>query len=116
MKLLRQLCIILVIYYAGEFIHKLLNIPIPGSVIGMIILFLCLYTKIIKLEMIEDISKFLLDHLSFFFLPAGVGLIASMDVFRANWLAILGICFIVTIIVMVVTGHTVQFLKRRQKK
>lgn len=116
MKLLRQLCIILCICFAGEAIHKLLNLPVPGNVIGMVILFICLCTGIIKLEMIDDISRFLLDHLAFFFLPAGVGLIACLSILKSNWFAILFITFTVTIMVMVVTGYTVQFIKRRVKK
>lgn len=116
MKLLRQLFIILAICLAGEFFHRFLHLPIPGNVLGMILLLICLCKGIIKVEMIEDITKFLLDHLAFFFLPAGVGLIIYFDLLKANWIPIFTICFAITIIVMIVTGRTVQFLKRGHKK
>ena len=116
MKLLRQLLLILTICFSGEVINRLFSLPIPGNIIGMVILFLCLYTGIIKLEMIADIAKFLLDHLAFFFVPAGVGLLAYLDVIKSSWLAILIISLITTIIVMIITGHTVQLLKGGEKE
>jgi len=108
--------IILLICIAGEIIHELFNLPIPGNVIGMVLLFVCLCTGIIKLEMIAEISKFLIDHLAFFFIPAGVGLIAYFDLLKENFIAIFGISLIVTIVVMAITGQTVQILRKRCKK
>ena len=116
MKLLRQMMIILLICSAGEVIHKLFNLYIPGNVIGMVILFICLCTGIIKLEMISEISKFLIEHLAFFFIPAGIGLIAYFDLFREDLAAILCITFIVSIAVMVISGWTVQALRKGFKK
>ena len=116
MKLLRQVCIIIGICFLGELLQKLFKIPIPGNVLGMIILFICLCLGIIKLELIKEISKFLLDHLAFFFIPSGVGLMACMNLLNGKWIAFSGICFITTVIIMVITGHTVQLLKRGQSK
>lgn len=111
MKYLRQLAIILAICFIGEVLNKLLNIPIPGNVIGMIILLISLLTGLIKLEAIEDVAEFLLKHLAFFFVPAGVGIISSMDIIKANLFPMLVVILVSTIVVMVVTGITVQILK-----
>lgn len=117
MKLLKQFLIILAICLSGEIIHKLTGIPMPGNVIGMILLFICLCTGLIKLQMIEEAGKFLLDHLAFFFVPAGVGLLASMGLLKEHWLPFLAVCLLVTVLVMIVTGYTVQLLmKRRQSR
>lgn len=116
MKLLRQLLIILTICFMGEFINRLFNVPVPGNVIGMVILFICLFSGLIKLEMINEITKFLLDHLAFFFLPAAVGLITSLNVLKENGAAFLIICLLTTIMVTVVTGHVVQLFKRGVKR
>lgn len=80
MKFLKQLMIILVTYFIGQVLQTLLHLPIPGSVIGLILLFLALQKGIIKVEMIEDVCDFLLSNMSFFFIPAGVGLITSFAV------------------------------------
>jgi len=113
MKLLRQFLIILIVCFIGEVLSKVAHIPLPGSIIGMILLFICLISGIIKLEMIAEISKFLLDHLAFFFIPAGVGLLAYVGILKKNLLPILVICFITTFLVMIVTGWTVQLIKQQ---
>ncbi|KAJ53529.1 holin-like protein [Clostridium tetanomorphum] len=108
MRLLRQLGIILLICLLGEAIHNFFKLPIPGNVIGMIILFLCLSSGIIKLNKINYISKFLLDHLAFFFVPAGVGILSCIPILKGKWLAFLAVCLITTIIIIVITGWTIQ--------
>lgn len=115
MKLLRQASIILGTYFLGELLQKSFNLPVPGSVIGMLILLGSLYTGLIKLDMIEEISDFLLDHLAFFFIPAGVGLISSFSLLRGNWFAIITVSLISTIIVLVATGVIVQIIMKGGK-
>lgn len=112
MKLIRQFAIISIICFLGEVIRSFLGIAIPGNVIGMILLLILLCSGIIKLEIIEDISKFLLDHLPFFFVPAGVGLIASVGIIKNCWQYIVLIIVISTIVVMTVTSITIQLFKR----
>ena len=109
MKIFREFIIILVLYFIGELISKIFNIPIPGNIIAMILLFVSLCTGIIKVEKVDDISTFFLDHLAFFFIPAGVGLINSFDSIKSSAIQIIIICIITTIIVMSVTGIIVQF-------
>ncbi|MDF2988644.1 MAG: LrgA family protein [Eubacterium sp.] len=116
MKLLRQFLIILIICSIGEVLNKVVHVPLPGSIIGMILLFILLLTGVIKLEMIDEISKFLLDHLAFFFIPSGVGLLAYVGILSKNLLPILVICFVTTVLVMVVTGLTVQLIKGRKAR
>lgn len=116
MKLVRQLSIILLILFIGGLSHKLLVLPIPGNVIGMLILVICLWTKLIKLEWIEDVSNFLLNHLALFFLPAGVSLISCFKILDGKWMPLLYICLISTLIVIVVTGWSVQLLINLQEK
>ena len=79
MKIFREALLILGIYLIGEVISKGFSLPLPGNILGMLILLLLLMTKVIKVEKIESVSNFFLDHLAFFFIPAGVGLISSFD-------------------------------------
>lgn len=113
MKLLRQLCIIVAICFVGSLLSTVLKLPIPGNVLGLIILLICLCTGIVKLDKIDLISKFLLDHLAFFFLPAGVGLIASYGIIKNSWPILLVICFLSTIIIMTVTSLVVRALQKK---
>ena len=77
----------------------------------MITLLILLLMGIIKLEMIDDVSKFLLDHLTFFFLPAGVGLMSQLNIIKAKWMPMLIIIIISTAIVIAVTALTIQGLR-----
>lgn len=111
MKLFRQFGLILAICVLGEALNKFLGVPIPGNVLGMIILLIGLITKVIKLSYIEEVSEFLLKHLAFFFVPAGVGIISSLSILQGSWISILAIVVITTVLVTVVTGLTVQLIK-----
>lgn len=116
MKILRELLIVFGIYLISEFISKILNLPIPGNILGMVILFILLCTKIVKLEQVSTVSNFFLDHLAFFFIPAGVGLISAIDVIRDILPQMLIICVVTTVITMVITGRVVQRLSKKKNK
>ena len=112
MKYLKQLMIILGAYLLGVAIQFIFNLPIPGTVLGLIILFLGLYSGIIKVEMIEDMCEILISHMSFLFIPAGVGLITSFDLLSENIVALFLIILISTIIVWLITAYVVKFLRK----
>lgn len=116
MKLLKQLAIICGIFYAGHIFQTATKFPIPSTVLGMIFLLILLLTGIIKLEQIDSVGQFLLDHLTFLFIPGGVGLIASLDLIKDQWLQILILIILSTSIVITVTGLTVQALKGNKKE
>lgn len=116
MKILRQLVIILAFSFLGEILSKGLNLPIPGSVIGLVLLFIALLSGIVKPKDIDVVADFLIDNLAFFFIPAAVGLIVTFYLIKDIWISIFLITCITTVLVMVVTGRTVQFVRKRRDK
>ena len=78
MNILIELTYILGFSFLGQAISKTTGIPVPGSVIGLILFFLSLQFKIIKLEGVEKTSNFLTDNLAILFIPAGVSTIISL--------------------------------------
>lgn len=110
--MLKQFSIILIIYFLGELIQKALGLPIPGNVLGMLILFFSLYTGVIKLNMIDKISDFLLENMAFFFLPAGASLITCFALLEGKLTAILAVSIISTFVILAVTGLTVELVQR----
>ncbi|MGH4119753.1 CidA/LrgA family protein [Clostridium sp.] len=116
MKLLRELLLILVIYFTGEILAEFLYLPVPGNIIGMILLLILLCTNVVKLEMVETVANFLLDHLAFFFIPAGVGLLTSLVVIKDNFVRLLIVCFISTIITIAVTALVIEFMTKKMLK
>lgn len=112
MKIFNQLGIILAIWAGGEIISSLFKsiINIPGTIIGMIILFLFLQFKVIKEDKIKEVTDFLLNNMAIFFVPAGVSLIQSLGLIAEN-IVVLILCITVsTIIIIFITGKTVDFM------
>ena len=114
MKFFRESILLISIYFLSEIISKLLNLPVPGSIIGMILLFVLLTSNIIKIEKVENLANFFLDHLAFFFIPASVGLMTSFASLKGSIFKIILLCILTTIIVISVTGLTVQFICNRK--
>lgn len=108
MKLIREIVIVFGLYYIGEIISKSLSLPIPGNLIGMLLLFMLLCSKTVKLQQVERIGDFLLDHLAFFFIPAGVGLLTSFSLIADIWIQIVLVCAITTFFTMGIVGYLVQ--------
>jgi holin-like protein len=120
MKTIRGMAIILGLLVLGEALSWLLahflKIPVPGSVLGMILMAAGLGLRIIRLEWVEDASGFFTGNLAFFFVPAGVGLMTHFDLLRENGLAILGITVFSTLCVLVSVGLFHQALARKFRK
>lgn len=118
MKVFNQLAIILGIWAVGEYISSMISsfVLIPGSIIGMILLFLMLQFKIISIESIDSISGFFLDNMALFFVPAGVSLIKSMDLIKQNIILLVLAIFVTTVIVMWFTGIVVEIMMKRKEK
>lgn len=110
MKFFRESILLLSIYFVSEIISKSLNLPVPGSIIGMILLFVLLTSNIVKIEMVENLANFFLDHLAFFFIPASVGLMTSFSSLKGSIFKIILLCILTTIIVISVTAIIVQFI------
>lgn len=104
--------IILIVYFIGEALHYTLHLPVPGSVLGLLLLFGALCTGLIKVEMVEDVCEFLLSNMSFLFIPAGVGLMVSFDVLKGKWPGFLTVVIVSTILVWIVGAYTVKLLRR----
>lgn len=115
MRVFLQLALILGICYAGDLIHDYTSIPVPGNILGMLILLLLLCLKIVKLDQIREVSDFFLKRLSFFFLPPAIGLMLVGDDVKSQWPLLLFLCIVITVVTMVTTGWTVQLLSKKSK-
>ncbi len=113
MKYAKQFAIILIICFLGDFLSESLNLPLPGNVMGMVLLLVFLLTGLVKMPMIEETTNFMLKHLSFFFVPAGVALMTCFTLLEGKWAALIFISFVSTVIIAVVTGLTIQIMMRR---
>lgn len=116
MKIIKELAIVMGILFIAHVVQTMFALPIPDTVLGMLLLFVALVSGVVKLEDMENVTPFALKYLTFLFIPGGVGLIASLDLIKAHWLAILLVIILTTIFVITITGSTVQLLNRVKTK
>lgn len=109
--MVRGLTLLLMFQLLGEFLSRLLNLPIPGNVIGMGLLLAALMCNIVDLKWIEEAAELLLANLALFFVPAGVGVMVYSDLIAAEWLPISVATVLSTFVVLAVTGKLAQCLE-----
>ncbi len=112
MNFLNGMTLLLVYQLVGEITVRLLAVPIPGPVLGMVMLFLTLMIRGHTPEPLQNASTALLSHLSLLFVPAGVGMMAHFDRIADEWLPITLALFFSTIITMVATAGIMQLTTR----
>lgn len=113
--MIRQCFIIFGCLAIGELIVWLTGISIPSSIIGMLLLTVLLQMKAIKLEWVKGMSDFLISNLGFFFVPPGVALMLYFDIIKTELLPIVVATVISTMLVMITTGWTDQYLRKLNK-
>ena len=116
MKLFKQFIIIIALSFIGELLHALIPFPIPASIYGILLLFMLLERKVLRLDDVNEVSSFLIFIMPLLFVPAAVGLIDAWDELRASLTAYVTIIVAVTLIVMVATGLITQWFLRHSRK
>ena len=116
MKYLKQFLIILAISFIGEILKYIVPLPIPASIYGMVIMFICLQTKFLKLDDVKSVGKFLIEIMPVMFIPAGVGLMSSWGTLKPVLVPVSVITVVVIITVMLASGWVSQLIIRRDRK
>ncbi|MFJ3389750.1 MULTISPECIES: CidA/LrgA family protein [unclassified Lysinibacillus] len=113
-RIIVQIGILNIFYYMGVGIVALLHVPLPGSVIGLLLLALSLNFKILKVEYIQDGAGFLIGVLTLFFIPATVGVIDYPELFSTTGLLIILAVIASTLISIYVTGLLSQMVEKKE--
>lgn len=116
MKFLIQFLIIIAFSFAGELLHFCLPLPIPASIYGIVLLFLALELKVVKVRDIRETSSFLIAIMPVMFIPAAVGLMDSWHAIAGMWLKYIIVTVVSTFVVMAVAGWLTQSIIRHGKK
>jgi len=110
---LGYITLLLVCQLAGEVIARLFGLPVPGPVLGMVILFVGLVVRGRTPVGLEQVAGSLLRHLSLLFIPAGVGVIVHLHLIASAMAPIAGALTIGTLVTIGVTGWVMQILNRK---
>jgi holin-like protein len=107
-----DLAILLMFQFAGELIRAVTGLPVPGPVIGMVLLLIALLAKLPVPAGIHATSRKLLAYLGLLFVPAGAGVVTRLPMIGAHWLPIVIAVVGSTIITMVITAVVMRGLER----
>ena len=116
MKYVKEVAWIMAFTFIGEALNKLLPLPIPAGVYGLVLLLAGLIKGIVKLEDVETTGGFLLDTMTLMFIPAAVGIMSVTDILLPVLVPYLVIIISSTVIVMTVTGIAASLILRRSEK
>ena len=110
--MIESLTILLLAQLAGEVIVRSIGVPVPGPVIGLVLLALFMAWRGIPAALHET-ALGLLRNLSLLFVPAGVGVIRQIDVLAGNWLTLSVALVVSTLATLAVTALTFSWAQKR---
>ena len=102
--MLAALATLLVCQLAGEAIVRVATLPIPGPVVGMILLFALMLAHAPLPSLLSDTADGLLKHLSLLFVPAGVGVVQQLGRLGNDGLRLVAVVVLTTVIALTVTA------------
>ena len=115
-RLLWQTAVLAAIAWLADYAVTVLDLPVPGNVLGIMVLFLLLSAGVVKERWISEAASFLLRHLVFFFIPVAVGLMNWGEVFYDYGWVLMGAIVGSTALPLLVTGWLAGALRRRPEK
>ncbi len=115
LKALGQLALLWAIYLGSTWLVGFLGLPIPGNVVGVVLLFSLLCLGVVKLEYVELAADLLLKHLVFFFVPIAVGLMEWGGVFREYGLTLALAIVLSAVLPLLAVGGLTQLLNARRR-
>lgn len=116
MRILKGIFIILLHLSIGILLAGLIGNFLPGSVLGMILLFISLLTGMVKEESVREVAEFLTGNMTLFFLPAFMGIMDIWDVLKVNLAGWLIVVAVSTIAVLASSGWVQQGVERIGRK
>lgn len=109
-----QVALLTVIAWIGGGISEWLRLPIPGSMVGMLLLFVLLRLELIRLQWVDAGAQWLLAHLLLFYIPANVGIMQYKDLIASRGVQVLGVIALSSWLVMAAAGLTAEHTGKRR--
>ena len=98
----------------GEALNRLIPLPIPAAVYGLVLLFIALCLKLVRVEQIDKVSSFLLMILPVLFVSPAVNLLESWDILAPHVLAISLLVVSSTVLVFAIAGVISQIFCKKE--
>ncbi|KIL37597.1 holin [Cohnella kolymensis] len=115
LKSAAQVVFLIAFSWLMNLIMEICHLNIPGSIVGIVVLFVLLQTKVVKLEWIDLGAKWLLAEMLLFFIPSAVGIVQYKDLMLASGLRILVVVVVSILVVMAATGLMAENLAKAKE-
>ncbi|WP_179194722.1 CidA/LrgA family protein [Bacillus sp. EAC] len=115
-QLIIQISFLYLLLFIGNLIQQKFDLIIPGSIIGMLILFCLLYLPFFKEKWVRYGSNFLNKHLTLLFIPATVGIIQYSSLLNIHGFISIIIVLISTMLVFIFSVIISSYLSSRSSK
>lgn len=106
--------------FVGEIVIHITKLPLPPSIIGLLLLFLLLSLKKVELSKVQSVAKTMLDYLAFMVVPICISIMQYLDIIKADAIPLLIGTIVSTLLVLFATAktHSVvrHFLKKKETK
>lgn len=113
LRYLRDFLVIFAALLLGKALAALLPFPFPGSILGMLILFILLSLQIVRLSWVEQGGGLLLRHMGVLFVPVAVGLVAWLEPLRQALPLILIAVVSGIVLILAGVGHLYQRMNKQ---
>ena len=113
--MINALLALLVFQLVGELLVRSVALPVPGPVVGMLLLFAALRVRGEVPGALQRASTALLSNLSLLFVPAGVGVMVHLGLLQTAWWQLLLTVALSTLATLLVTAAVMQLLVRVQR-
>lgn len=107
-----QVIVIALVLFVSKIIESFMPIPMPASVIGLVLLFVLLCTDAVKLGEVEKVGTTLTNNIGLLFVPAGISVVNSLGVISQAPFLIIGLIIVSTILLLICTGYVTQIIMK----
>lgn len=115
MKLLQQFVLLMGIILASHILVVLLKIPIPATIVAMMLLLLLLETKTLKTEWFDKVTGPLLAHITLFLLPPSLAFAGAVNVLKGLWIQVIVIVIVSATVIIAVTAKTIEWMMKKEE-
>ena len=112
MKYLSQFLRITAFTLTGELLQRIVPLPIPASVYGLVLLFAALCTGAVKLEQVKDVGGFLISILPILFVSPAVGILENWGLIKNALIPMFLLALASTITTFAIAGRVTQALRK----
>ena len=113
--ILKAFLVIFGCLFLGEVFIRLTHLPLPASIIGLLLLFFALQTGVVELKTVQSLAKIMLDYLVLMVVPACISIMQYLDIIQKELWILLLATSLSTFLVLIATGRTYQVVRYLQK-